>query len=432
MKFVAPRWTTLAAGLLGLTVAAAACSASNGSELDEDDSSGGNSSVGGSGEGGISLGTGGAGTGTPTGNNCTTDPAVDDDGDGYSENDGDCNDCDPNSNPGAVEVPTPTTGMGGAAPQPADENCDGQTDEPKPVCDMGLALDDTDAMNAARAIDLCQQAGMNGVGYGVVSAAYVRANGAAAASNAGNGLLSDFGAVVPQSGGAMLGLSSGFARDATDAGNCGMTNLQSCTHNGAGTPPPMFPQDVPGCTGGANINDDVALEVQLHSPTNATGYSFDFAFMSFEFPEWVCTTFNDQFIALVDPPPMGSINGNISFDSLSNPVSVNIALFDNCDPSGIGQFATFCSAGCPSPPNPYCPLGAGFMNGTGFNEWGDSGSTGWLVTTAPVGPDEDVTIRFAIWDTGDSALDSTVLIDNFQWIGNSGEPVDVGTTPIPK
>lgn len=431
MKFVAPGWTTLAAGLLGLTVAAAACSASNGSELNEDDGAGASgSSVGGSGEGGISLGTGGAGTGTPTGNNCTTDPAVDDDLDGYSENDGDCNDCDPNSNPGAVEVPTPT-GTGGSPPQPADENCDGQTDEPKPVCDTGLAIDDSDPMNAARAIDLCQQAGMNGVSHGVVSAAYVRANGAASTSTLGNGLLQDFGTVAPQSGEAMLGLSSGNARDATDANFCG---TQTCNHTSAGTPPAGFPQDVPGCTGGTNINDDVALEVQLHSPTNATGYSFDFAFMSYEFPEWVCTTFNDQFIALVDPAPMGAINGNISFDSLSNPVSVNIALFDNCDPSGIGSFAQFCSSGCPAPPNPYCPLGPGFMNGTGFNETpsADAGSTGWLVTTAPVGPDEDVTIRFAIWDTGDSALDSTVLIDNFQWIGNSGDPVDVGTTPIPK
>ena len=33
---------------------------------------------------------------------------------------------------------------------------------------------------------------------------------------------------------------------------------------------------------------------------------------------------NDQFIALVDPAPKGAINGNISFDSLSNPVSVNV------------------------------------------------------------------------------------------------------------
>jgi hypothetical protein len=60
----------------------------------------------------------------------------------------------------------------------------------------------------------------------------------------------------------------------------------------------------------------------MKSPTNATGYSFLFKIYSSEYPEWVCTSYNDQFIALVEPPPQGVINGNISFDSNHNPVSV--------------------------------------------------------------------------------------------------------------
>jgi hypothetical protein len=43
------------------------------------------------------------------------------------------------------------------------------------------------------------------------------------------------------------------------------------------------------------------------------------------------------------------------------------------------------------------------------------GSTGWLSTTAPIQPGEDVTLRFVIFDEGDGVLDSAVLIDNFQW-----------------
>ncbi|HEY6463273.1 MAG TPA: hypothetical protein VIY73_24065 [Polyangiaceae bacterium] len=39
-----------------------------------------------------------------------------------------------------------------------------------------------------------------------------------------------------------------------------------------------------------------------------------------------------------------------------------------------------------------------------------------------------ITIRFAMWDAGNALYDSTVLIDNFQWIA-SGGGVAVGTTP---
>ena len=43
---------------------------------------------------------------------------------------------------------------------------------------------------------------------------------------------------------------------------------------------------------------------------------------------------------------------------------------------------------------------------------------------------EEFTIRLAIWDTGDQALDSTALIDNFRWLATGGT-VTVGTKPIP-
>ena len=138
------------------------------------------------------------------------------------------------------------------------------------------------------------------------------------------------------------------------------------------------------------------------------GYRFKFRFYSFEYPEWVCTSYNDQFIALVDPAPLGSINGNISFDSLTNPVSVNIAYFEVC--SG-------------------CPMGTADLAGTGFDVWDDAGATGWLMSTAPIAGGEEFTIRFTIWDTGDAAWDSTVLIDEFEWIATGGTPA-FGTDPI--
>ena len=115
-----------------------------------------------------------------------------------------------------------------------------------------------------------------------------------------------------------------------------------------------------------------------------------------------------MFVEVFDYLPLAaSIDGNISFDAMGNPVSVNIAFFDVC--SG-------------------CALGTSELQGTGFDTWDDAGATSWLTTTSPIEGGTEFTIRFAIWDTGDAAWDSTVLIDNFRWIADGGT-VDVGTTP---
>jgi hypothetical protein len=358
--------------------------------------------TGGGGSAGVFMGTGGS----PTPNGCDSGPDEDKDADGFSVNAGDCNDCDKNVNPGAIEVIGMDDGSGGAGGYvPADEDCDGEADNVAGACDDGLDITGTNPLDGARAIELCKQAS-GPQDWGVVSAQWVRANGNPATVNGHMGLLDGFGTnVLNQAGSRLLAISSGAARDASDPGACVSS---SCTYNGAGTPPPGFPQNVNGCQGGSNINDDVALDLVLRAPTNATGYKFGFKFYSFEYPEWVCTTFNDQFIALVNPPPQGSVNGNISFDSQNNPVSVNVAFFDVCQG---------------------CPAGVTELQGTGFGD--GEGATSWLQTQAPITGGDTFSIRFATWDTGDTALDSTTLIDNFEWIANGGT-VSVGTTPIPQ
>jgi hypothetical protein len=410
-----------------ISLGAFACSVGKGSSFDGDGDDAGGNGQGGTGNMGGAFNptsSGGSGAGS---NNCTLQDSMDHDGDGTSFVDGDCNDCDPNVNQAAIEVATDSSDPEAVA---SDENCDGQVDEAVPTCDSGLTVADTNAVNAAAALDICGDA--NSGPWGVVSASWVRAQGGVPATpGQATGLLPTFGANGPRNGDALLVISSGYARDENAADPCG---TMSCQTTGAGQPPAGFPQGVVGCEGGTDINDDIALEVNLKAPSNAIGYSFDFAFMSFEFPEWVCTDYNDQFVALVDPAPMDAINGNISFDSQTNPVSVNVAYFDNCDPAGQSQFGSMCQlfgSNCPTAPSPYCPLGPAFMNGTGFNTWGDSGSTGWLVTTAPVEGGESFRIRFAIWDTGDANLDSTVMLDNFKWIAEGGT-VEVGTLPVPE
>jgi len=437
MKKIALVWIGL-----GVSFAAAvgACSAAAGGSIfdNETDDEGSSNGVGGAGGVGGSMGTGQGGFNpTTTGGdgsspiNCDNPADGDGDGDGFTQNEGDCNNCDPNVNPGAVEVIVTEPDEEGGMKPAADEDCDGETDEEE-KCDTGLAIGDPDPMNGAKAIDLCQVATPADKKWGVLEAKYVRANGNPIAATLQVGILENFGPNVNvQKGERLLGLSSGRARRPGDPSECGS---QSCNTASNGSPPPGFPQDVPGCAGQKNINDDIGLDLKIRAPKNATGYKYLFKFYSFEFPEYVCTSYNDQFIALATPPPMGSINGNISFDSASNPVSVNVAFFDVCDPNSQFSYASVCG-GCKAPPNPYCPSGTGELQGTGFaGEWfGDAGGTSWLQTLAPIGPGEEFNIRFAIWDTGDSSLDSTVVIDGFEWIATGGEvTVGTGTVPDPK
>ncbi len=119
-------------------------------------------------------------------------------------------------------------------------------------------------------------------------------------------------------------------------------------------------------------------------------------------------------------------------------MSVNLGFFDACDPATPTRYATHCKsttgATCPAVPSPYCPLGvAADLQGTGFDtllKAGAAGATRWLQTQAPAQPATVITIRFAIWDAGNAQYDSTVLIDNFQWVATGGT-VAVGTAPIP-
>jgi hypothetical protein len=437
-------------GLLSLGCIAVACSGGvhpSGFAAQEPDA--GSSSASGSSSGSTlfgndgSVGTLGDGPAASSGGGTTvcnvTNPDDDMDKDGWTPNQGDCNDCDPNVNPGAIDVLHPNDG---GAPTWGDEDCSGVPGDNAMPCDQGLALDDVVAADAAKAIELCATATTSDRKYGVLSAAYVRADGTAFATPGLQvGIESMWGTNVAAQGGQnMLAMSSGYSRTVGQPGAC---NGISCQSNATATAPTGFPQDDPACPPTKAIADDVALELQIRVPTNATGYAFNFKFYSFEFPDWVCDTsgYNDQFVALVLPPPTGayvptgSTFGNVSFDSNNHPVSVNMGFFDVCDPTSPSRFASHCISGggtCPALPSPYCPLGVGDLAGTGFDVWhstvGPAGATRWLKTQAPAQPGSIITVRFAIWDAGNIEFDSTVLVDNFQWIANGGT-VAVGTAP---
>ncbi len=432
--------TVMFLGVSGLLAfAAAACSATNGSNVfgggggtTSGNASSGTSQGGSTGNGnGGDIGFDGGPSGTGGGGVSTCDATADEDkdGDGFSITQGDCNDCDPNVSPNAVEViATDGSGGGGAAPPAVDEDCDGTVDNIPQPCDGALDVASMDPFDGARAVELCKKVEAPGE-WGVVEAKWVKPDGQPFASptfDLGHGMLSGFGPNVNvQMGGRMLGLSSGSARQPTDPGYQNVSGYDKGYTSGS---PQGFPKESPACPGviTGTPHDGTGLELKIHTPANAQGFSFDFNFFTYEWPGYVCSQYNDFFVAELTPWPQGQNDGNISFDSQGNPVSVNNAFLEVCGcaggpPCSAGGKTFTCSLGNQS------LIGNGFGADQAFGQ--DHGSTYWLVTKAPVQPNTDIVIRWSVYDSGDGVLDTTTLIDNWQWIATPGTAV--GTDPVP-
>ena len=415
----------------GLFLALAACSASSDNPFG--DGTGGSSGSGGGGDSGSGgfFATGGTGGGTDIDPPCSaSDPNGDSDGDGYTIADGDCNDCSAKMNPGAYDFFSNNI----------DEDCNGVADDEPFGCDTGLPIDGSNPLDAARSLGLCRftSAGVTGAQktWGVISAAYVFADGSvqsgqpddpwASCTGPGgpgsppnplsHGVLPKFGTVMPRQGASMVALSSGVAREGTNGDS--PAEAYMCTKSAT---PSGFPTPSTAACPGTDIddtpiaNDPMALELRIRVPSNAKSLSFDFDFYTYEYPVFICTEYNDFFVALLfSQHPNTPPNRNVSFDKQGNPVSVNNGFLEVCKPGTHG--GKFFS----------CPLGSGELNGTGFE---DHAATGWLKTSTAVVPGEEVTLRFAIWDMGDEILDSTVLIDNVEWDVEEGETGTVRPPP---
>ncbi len=143
--------------------------------------------------------------------------------------------------------------------------------------------------------------------------------------------------------------------------------------------------DYPATGIGSEAGDHATLEVQLQVPAFANSFTFDFYFLSREFPFWVGSMFNDHFEVWLTS---GAFTGQICFDSAGNLVTVNNGLF-------IVDGSTTSA-----------------LDNTGFD---GNGGTDWVTTQAPVIPGEIITLSFEIFDLGDGVLDSGVLLDRFRW-----------------
>ncbi len=247
-----------------------------------------------------------------------------------------------------------------------DDNCDGKTDD-VPLCDANLSS--AVPGDYAKALDLC-----TGVSDLPVAAA--------ANSHAVRG---KFGSTfVPQAGSNVVMLSTGVAAAESETGY--VTPQPGTTFGGNSSGVPV------GKCSGVTPMDGTTLRVKVLVPTNASGMSFDFAFFSAEYPEYVGAQFSDAFTVVVQG---AAYAGDVVGDALGK-----------CfDPTNI-SFST-----CPETT---CSKGAAGLTGTGY-EAGVGGAYGWSTASFPVKAGDTVTIQFSVFDVGDGAYDTAVLLDSLRF-----------------
>ena len=399
-------------------------------------------------------------------NDCSgiADNPPDEDGDGWTACEGDCCDnmgagCgDPGLvNPGAFEVDG----------NMVDDDCDGTVDNALATCDNGLPSNSSVGLHYSNAMDLCRQTLENPPTpdqrtWGVISADFHLADGQGTPAANSRSIRTGYGSgVTPILGNALAVLSSGVAAAQAAPNNTAPNWLafQEGEDMLTTSAPPndwltanggVFP-NAPGCPQPiTTAQDPIMLRLRVRVPTNANSFSVNSFFYSSEYPEWVCSEYNDFLLVLLDSAyPTGT-------GMMDNPVDKNLAIYTagaSVYPVGVnlafgtGLFSqcingpTGCGLGSVAGNNNAC-MGTGQLAGTGFDinnppggGCGSStlagGGTGWLTTSGNVVPGEIIELRFIVWDTGDHIYDSLVLLDNFQWSVTASTPGTDQATNLP-
>src|SRR5690606_8666546 len=156
---------------------------------------------------------------------------------------------------------------------------------------------------------------------------------------------------------------------------------------------------------GFGSHDYAEMRFATTVPEGAFGFTYDFAMFSTEYPDFYQTQYNDMYIAWLESEQW---TGNVSFDDMGHPISLNAGFLDFKD--------------APNPHDCPAPCQAPELQGTAMQV---HAGTRWLTTTAGVTPGEAIEVIFAVFDLSDSALDTVMIIDNFQWACEGGAPVTI-------
>ncbi|MCP4868631.1 MAG: hypothetical protein GY898_07925 [Proteobacteria bacterium] len=112
------------------------------------------------------------------------------------------------------------------------------------------------------------------------------------------------------------------------------------------------------------VHDQALLELTLTVPEGMHSLTFDWFFLSREYPYYVGSDYNDRFTVVQDG---AAFDGNIVFDDAGSVVDVNNALFTVADALSLD--------------------GTGFWRSSDVSPSGfDGGGTGWVTTQSPVVP----------------------------------------------
>jgi hypothetical protein len=383
---------------------------------------------------------------------------VDADKDGWTPCQGDCCDTVAQCTNPALVNPGAFDGPGNSL----DDDCDGTADNAVTSCDGALATNSSQALDYAKALDLCQftteTPAINQKKWGVISASLTLANGAGVPNALSRSIRAKFGNnISPKKGSSFAVLSTGNAADSNDTlppyaafqggqdmGKTSTVPADWYAANGNKLP------NAPGCPAPASTQavDPVMLNIRIRVPTNAKSFSFSSYFLSSEYPEWVCSPYNDFFVTLLNSgfkgTPANPADKNLAFyDPAPSgppfyPVGVNLAfgntgLFRACKNGTTG-----CASGSVMGTINTC-TGTSELTGTGMDllqpgpKFGGDpgycgsnnllgGGTSYLSSAGNVVPGETIDVRFAIWDTSDAWYDSVVLLDNWAWSVNVSQP----------
>jgi hypothetical protein len=382
------------------------------------------------------------------------DEDLDADADAFTTCGGDC--CD-NPNQGCTDPALVNPGAFEVAGNQLDDDCNGMIDDAVAAsCDTGIASNSGNALDYAKALELCQTATTADQKWGVIGARLVLPSGTGSPNANQRSIRSAFGGTTVQSGASFVVLSTG------NAAAPGMTSPSYMAfQNGApigtssGVPTDWLAANggslpnAPGCpapSGGTTALDPVMLELTIRTPSNAKSFKLSTNFLSSEYPEWTCSPYNDFFVVLLtstwNGQPANPADKNLAFYTAPNmskyPVGVNLAhgntgLFTVClngqtgcaPPSVVGSISTCVSnaqlAGTGMELANPLPQFSGDPGYCGTNNQ-VGGGTGWLVTSGNVNGGEVITLRIAVWDTSDGYYDSIALIDKLEWSVNASQP----------